>query len=115
MNLRHLGGSGDRGRDAVAGLYKSKGGEALAVAVSLEQDWAGKVRADLRRIKRNGLEPRSVVFVTNRKASPTKQTELQQWATKEHGVNLTIQDQRWLVTRLYLRENLDVRREFLRA
>lgn len=113
MNLRPLGGPGDRGRDAVAGLYRSEGGEEVAIAISLEERWPAKVRADLARITGHGLKPASTVFVTNRRASPGKQTELQQWARTSHGIDLTVHDQRWLVARLYLRENLDVLREFL--
>jgi hypothetical protein len=114
MNLRPIGGPGDRGRDAVAGLSRSDGGEELAVAVSLERDWPGKVRRDLHRIWSQGLRPRSIVFVTNRNAPPTRQTDLQRWAKATYNVDLTIHDQRWLVARLYLRDNLDLRREFLR-
>lgn len=112
INLRPIGGAGDRGRDAVAGLFKGDG-EELAVAVSLEKDWPGKVRRDLARIASHGLTHRTVIFVTNRPAAPKQQTDLQGWAKDTHGVDLTVLDQRWLVARLYLRENLDLRREFL--
>jgi hypothetical protein len=58
VNVRPLGGPGDRGRDAVAGLYRAKGGEPLAVTISLERDWRAKIRADLNRIHDCGFRPR---------------------------------------------------------
>lgn len=66
VNVRPLGGPGDRGRDAVAGLYRAKGGEPLAVTISLERDWRAKIRADLKRIHDCGFRPKAVISVTNR-------------------------------------------------
>src|SRR6266511_4089731 len=80
INVRPLGGPGDRGRDAVAGLYRAEGGEPLAVTVSLERDWAGKVRADLRRIHAHGFRPEIVIAVTNRPAAPPTQAAVQEQA-----------------------------------
>jgi hypothetical protein len=37
INVRPLGGPGNHGRDAVAGLYRAQGGEPLAVTISLER------------------------------------------------------------------------------
>ena len=45
LNVRPLGGSGDRGRDAVVGLYRADTGEDLAVTISLNASWAAKIRA----------------------------------------------------------------------
>lgn len=113
LNLRPIGGPGDLGRDAVAGLYVSDGGEDLVVTISLDKDWSGKVRSDLARIATNKLKPKIVISVTNRPASPKTQKKLQDEAKRKYGVDLTISDQRWLIARLHLRENLDVRSEFL--
>ena len=112
INVRPVGGSGDRGRDALVGLFRGDG-EDTAAAISLQEDWPAKLRADLRRMASHGLRHEAVIFITNRSASPTRQKELQEWATEAHGVDLTVLDQRWLVARLYRRENLDLRREFL--
>jgi hypothetical protein len=81
--VRPLGGSGDRGRDAVAGLYHAEGGEPLAVTISLEQDWRAKIRADLKRIHDAGYRPETVISVTNRPAAAKVQAALQQQAKKE--------------------------------
>jgi hypothetical protein len=69
INVRPLGGPGDRGRDAVAGLYRAKGGEPLAVTISLERDWRAKIRADLKRIHDCGFRPKTAISVTNRQAA----------------------------------------------
>jgi len=55
LNVRPLGGSGDLGRDAVVGLYRSDGGEDLAITISLNARWAAKIRSDLKRIHSQGL------------------------------------------------------------
>jgi hypothetical protein len=113
INVRPLGGPGDRGRDAVAGLYRAEGGEPLAVTISLEKDWRGKIRADLKRIHNHGFRPETVIAVTNKPAGPQEQVGLQQRVRKEWGVDLTICERRWLVTQLHRRDNLDLLGEYL--
>jgi hypothetical protein len=66
INVRPLGGPGDRARDAVAGLYRAEGGEPLAVTISLNQRWQAKIRADLGRVHDFGFRPETVISVTNR-------------------------------------------------
>jgi hypothetical protein len=113
VNVRPLGGPGDRGRDAVAGLYRAKGGEPLAVTISLERDWRAKIRADLKRIHDCGFRPKTVISVTNRLAAAPAQEALQAQAKKQYGVDLTIHEQRWLVMQLHRRDNLDLLGEYL--
>jgi hypothetical protein len=113
LDVRPLGGSGDLGRDAVVGLYRSEAGEDLAITISLNASWAAKIRSDLERIHNQGLAPSTVISVTNRAASPRSQIALQRTVKKAHGVDLTIYDRRWLVTQMHLRENLDLRAEYL--
>src|SRR6266536_1234019 len=113
INVRPLGGPGDRSRDAVAGLYRAEGGEPLAVTISLEKDWPGKIRTDLKRIHDHGYRPETVISVTNRLAGPQAQFGLQQRVKKEYGGDLTIHEQRWLVTQLHRRDNLDLLGEYL--
>jgi hypothetical protein len=113
IDVRPLGGSGDRGRDAVAGLYHAEDGEPLAVTISLEQDWRAKIRADLKRLHDAGYRPETVISVTNRPAAAKAQAALQQQAQKDYGVNLTIHEQRWLVAQLHRRDNLDLLGEYL--
>jgi hypothetical protein len=113
INVRPLGGPGDRGRDAVAGLYRTGGGEPLAVTISLEKDWRGKIRADLRRIHAHGFRPETVIAVTSRLAPTQARAALQDQVNKAYGLELTIHEQRWLVTQLHRRDNLDLRGEYL--
>jgi hypothetical protein len=113
INVRPLGGPGDRGRDAVVGLYRAEGGEPLAVTISLEQDWRAKIRADLKRLHDAGFRPSTVISVTNRPAGPQAQAALQAQVKKQYGVDLTIYEQRWLVTQLHRRDNLGLLGEYL--
>jgi hypothetical protein len=113
INVRPLGGPGDRARDAVAGLYRAKGGEPLAVTISLNQRWQAKIRADLGRVHDFGFRPETVISVINRPTGQQAQAALQDWAKKEYGVDLTICEQRWLVTQLHQRDNLDLLGQYL--
>lgn len=113
LDVRPLGGSGDRGRDAVAGLYRAGQGEDLAITISLNAGWAAKIRADLKRIHDAGFHPTSVISVTNRLAAAKSQLTLQRTAKSSYGVDLTTHDRRWLITQMHLRENLDLRGEYL--
>src|SRR6266511_3336056 len=112
MDVRPIGGSGDRGRDAVAGLYRAEGGEPLAVTISLNGRWAAKIKADLKRIAESGFRP-DVISITNRPTSEAPRATLQKQAHESHKINLTINDRRWLVTQLHRRDNLDLRSDFL--
>ncbi len=112
--VRPMGGSGDKGRDAVGGLYREKGGEDLAVTISLDEKWDSKISADIKKLTNAGFMPRDVISVTNRKTSETKRSALQTAAAKDHKINLTINDVRWLIIQLHLRENLDLRGEYLK-
>jgi hypothetical protein len=113
LDVRPLGGSGDQGRDAVVGLYRVGQGEALAITISLNAGWAAKMRADLKRIREAGFSPTSVISVTNRLAGAKSQLALQRTAKSLYGIDLTIHDRRWLITQMHLRENLDLRGEYL--
>jgi hypothetical protein len=103
-DVRPLGGSGDKGRDAVTGLYRAHGGEALAVTISLKAAWAGKITSDINRIVKNGFQPDDVISVTNRSTSETKRSELHKKAADDHKISLTINDVRWLIPQLHRRE-----------
>jgi HJR/Mrr/RecB family endonuclease len=77
IDLRPTGGSGDKGRDAVAGLYEAEGGEPLAVTISLERTWAAKIARDIDRITASGFRPNDVISVTNRPTSEATRSKLQ--------------------------------------
>src|SRR6266540_5676685 len=113
INASPLGGPGDRNRDAVAGLYRAAGGEPLAVTISLARRWERKIRTDLKRIHDHGFRPETVISVTNRPAPAPAQAALQAQVKKQYGVDLTIHEQRWLVTQFHRRDNLDLLGEYL--
>jgi hypothetical protein len=113
LNVRPVGGSGDRGRDAVVGLYRADAGEDFAITISLNASWSAKIVAGLKRIHGQGFKPRTVVAVTSRPASASTQIAVQQRVKKLYGVDLRIYDRRWLITQMHLRKNLDLRGEFL--
>src|SRR4051794_39070636 len=69
IDVRPVGGSGDRGRDAVVGLYRAQGGEPLAVTVSLSKQWAAKIARDIDKMVAHGFRPEAVRSVTSQQTS----------------------------------------------
>jgi hypothetical protein len=112
-DVRPIGGSGDRGRDAVSGLYRAKGGEELVVTISLKESWDSKIASDINKVVKAGFKPSEVISVTNRATSETKRSALQNKVAKDRKINLTIYDVRWLIVQLHLCDNLDLRSEYL--
>jgi hypothetical protein len=110
--VRPLGGRGDRARDAVGGLYRLGDGERLVAMYSVRKDWDSKIADELRRIEEFGWHPEDVIAVTNRALDRAKEKALQDKAAA-NGWALTIYGQEWLATRLHLRDNLDLRTEYL--
>jgi hypothetical protein len=84
------------------------------VTISIDQKWDSKIFADIRKLTKAGFKPRDVISVTNRKTSETRRSALQIAVARDHKINLTINDVRWLIIQLHLRENLDLRGEYLK-
>jgi hypothetical protein len=110
--IRPLGGRGDRARDAVGGLYRLGKGEELVAMYSLRKDWDTKIDEELRRIDEFGWQPEHVIAVTNRALDRDKEKALQTKAAAK-GWALTIHGQDWLANKLHLRDNLNLRTEYL--
>ena len=110
--VRPLGGRGDRARDAVGGLYRLGTGEELVVMYSLRRDWDAKIAQELLRIRKFAWDPENVIAVTNRALDRDKERMLQEKAEAK-GWALTIHGQEWLAIKLHLRDNLDLRTEYL--
>lgn len=110
-SLRHLGGSGDRARDAGGGAYGPDGDERL-VMVSLEKRWSQKIRRELERVAREGWSPTEVWAVTSRRTSPKPRDALIEEAARR-GWHLRVFDQTWLASRLLQPEHLDLRERLL--
>jgi hypothetical protein len=113
VDVRPVGGSGDKGRDAVSGPYRAKGGEPLAVTISLNKTWSPKIEKDIKRLTDSGFMPRQVFSVTNRPTNETARSNLQADIKSKYKIDLTIYDRGWLVTQLHRRDNLDLRAEYL--
>jgi metal-responsive CopG/Arc/MetJ family transcriptional regulator len=110
--IRPLGGTADRGRDAVRGLYRFGHGEELICGFSLRDGWDDKIREDLAHIEREGWSAREVIAVTSRKTTNQRENKLQELAG-ETGRHLTIYGQKQLTHWLELPMNLDLREEYL--
>jgi len=79
---------------------------------SLRKDWNTKIDEELRRIDEFGWQPKDVIAVTNRALDRDKEKALQDKAAAK-GWALTIHGQEWLANKLHLRDNLDLRTEYL--
>lgn len=110
-----LGGTGDRGRDAVAELYTFQGERRREVIFqySIQEDWKTKLRSGLEKIRKNGFSPVKFVFVTNRKATIQARETLKEELEREYGCQIDIRDQEWLRTKLESPDYLLLRRQYL--
>lgn len=110
-----LGGPGDRGRDAIAGLYTLQGersGEVI-FQYSLEKEWRAKLRRELKKVKGNGFNPAKFVFVTNGKVTSSAWERLKGELEPEYGWEIDIRDQEWLRMKLESPEYVGLRRQYL--
>jgi hypothetical protein len=110
-SLRHLGGSGDRARDAGGGV-RGPGGDEVLVMVSLEAKWSQKIRREFDRLTKQGWSPVEVWAVTNRRTTPKSRDTLVTDAA-QRGWQLRIFDQTWLTSRLLRPEHLHQRERLL--
>jgi transposase-like protein len=110
-SIRHLGGSGDRARDAGAGTPDT-GGDRVLVMVSLEAKWSQKIRREFDRVAKQGWSPVEVWAVTNRRTTPKSRDALVAEAA-QRGWQLRIFDQTWLTSRLLRPEHLRLRERLL--
>jgi Ribbon-helix-helix protein, copG family len=110
--IRPVGGTADRGRDAVRGLYRFGEGEELICMFSLRDDWEDKIREELAHIKKEGWSAREIIAVTSHKTTNQREKKLQELAGKG-GRDLTIYGRKQLVHWLELPMNLDLREKYL--
>jgi hypothetical protein len=110
--IRPLGGTGDRGRDAVGGLYRYGRGEELICMYSLEDEWDGKIRRELKHIADEGWKPKQIIAVTSQKTTRAREDRLQEEAGQA-GVDLTVLGRDALAVKLETPRNLDLREDYL--
>lgn len=112
-----LGGSKDRGRDAIEptpmpGLFESEE-EGTIFQFSTEQAWESKLKRELEKVSRYGYKPTRFVFVTNQFVSPTKYDEVRRFIRENYGVDLQLYDLEWLRARLESPDYIHIRRQYL--
>jgi len=108
-SVRPVGGVGDRARDAVGDLAH---GDHSIFSISIEKEWARKIRREVKRIVNLGYKPAFVYAVTNRKTTRVAEERLERWAD-ELGIRLRVLSQRWLVSKLVHPDYVELRRELL--
>jgi hypothetical protein len=110
--IRPVGGTADRGRDAVRGLYRFGEGEELVCMFSLRKDWERKIREELAHLKEEGWEAREIIAVTSQETTNQGEAKLQE-LFGEDGRDLTIISRKHLVHWLELPVNLGLREQYL--
>ena len=111
-----LGGTKDRGRDAieptvVSGLFQSDDGTIFQF--STEKSWESKLKRELKKVFQQGHNPIQYVFVTNQAVSSTNYDRLRHFANENYHLPLVIYDIDWLRTRLENPDYLKIRRQYL--
>ena len=87
-----LGGTKDRGRDAIEplpilGLFQSEDGVTI-FQFSTEKTWESKLKRELKKVLQYGYKPAQFVFVTNQQFSSGNYDESQQFAYEKYGLVL---------------------------
>jgi len=111
-----LGGTKDRGRDAIeptfiSGLFQSDDGAILQF--STEKSWESKLKRELKKVFQKGHNPIQYVFVTSQKVSSTDFDRLRQFANEKYSLPLLIYDVEWLRVRLENPDYLQIRHHYL--
>jgi len=107
--LRPLGGGADRGRDAVADVGE---GDDSIVSVSLEKEWARKIRREVNKVLDHDHRPARLYGVTNRRTTRQAEDRLEQHAA-DRGLKLTVLGQDWLAGKLSHPRYAHLREDFL--
>lgn len=85
-----LGGTGDKGRDAV--IWPGAAGEKVVFAFTVRADWDTKLASDCRRITEMAHEPQLLVFVCTQSLSATNKDWARDHAKNTHGWELDLFD-----------------------
>lgn len=89
-DIEPLGGSQDKGRDA---LHINKTTNEITIfAYSVREDWEKKLKEDLKTIQSNKHACNKVVFVTTASVTATEKDNLKEEISKEYGWSLDIYD-----------------------
>jgi hypothetical protein len=98
--LRRIGGVGDAGMDAVEEtFYDAERKVTTVVQVTSAQAQRAKVKDTLKKLKKNGITPKTLIFVTRHPVTAEKRVEMNK-AADEESVTLEVRDQTYLVSQL---------------
>ncbi len=86
-NIDPLGGSKDRGRDAI---HVSRAGETTLFAYSVREDWRAKLAEDAHKIYKHGHQCDKLVFVTSARFSAGERDEAKATIKKDYGWELDL-------------------------
>ncbi len=99
-----VGGMHDRGRDAesLGASGTNSIGQVTFFQFSLQKDWKKKLQGELRKVRTEGHQINTFVFVTNQDVSGRDRDRIRQEVASEYGWDLIIFSREWL--RLQLEE-----------
>ena len=93
-----VGGTHDRGRDAEIKQWEGTklSGGVTFFGYSLEENWEGKLKRELSKVRDNGHKIDFYVFVTSRTVTGNKRDKLEELAASEYKWQLIIFEREWL-------------------
>jgi len=89
-DIEPLGGSNDKGRDAIHVCKYS--GKITIFAYSVREDWKEKLKEDLDKIKKYGHQCNNVVFITTSNLSSSDKDDQKKKIVEDYGWQLEIYD-----------------------
>ncbi len=96
--LRKVGGPNDLGIDAEEAFF-IKEEDRIVVQVTSQKTQFAKVKDTISKLKRNGIDPKTLVVVFRQLVSSKTRRDMQTHAVEE-GVMLDLRDQSYLISRL---------------
>jgi hypothetical protein len=82
--------------------------EKWAVAISAKKAWKPKVKADVKSIVSTERDYTHIFFFTNQTPSSKQKKDVQDQLKKEHGVDVTILDGKWILEKTFDNELFDL-------
>lgn len=116
--LRKIGGVGDDGMDAVdEAFYDANRQVTTVIQVTSAQGQKAKVRDTIKKLEKNSIDAKRLVFLTRHPVTAEKRAEMIEEADTK-GITLEVRDQAYLVTQLsknttiFVRHFADARTQF---
>jgi hypothetical protein len=96
-SLRPIGGTNDKGRDAVLFAPDPDQPAKVVFQYSLVEDWRGKVRGTLKRLQEKSIPCAVLIYATSRDIG--SQSDALESELRNEGIALSIRDREWWVVR----------------